>query len=72
MVLDKISEPSVSEEDKVDGIAAALYKRMHEETERILKKQLKILKVDTDRHSDILENLHVPSSIGVIHTSKRS
>jgi len=48
MSINKISEPSVDEETKIEGIADDLYRRIEEETERLLKSQLQALGIYPD------------------------
>lgn len=48
-----ITQPSVSEENKIEELADGLYRRIEKETEKLLKSQLTLLGVDVD---EIIEN----------------
>ena len=50
MSISNLSEPTVNEETKIEDIADDLYKRIAEETERVLKSQLQALGVDIEDH----------------------
>jgi len=52
--MDKLTDPSVEEETKIEDIAGNLYARIAEETEKILESQLKILGVDIGDHEAVL------------------
>ena len=53
MSIRNLTEPSIDEETKIEGIADNLYERIQEETEALLRSQLQLLGVEIPDDSNL-------------------